>query len=69
MKLTDWKIYQTDDKKVKSFECNICGQSLADSMNLKRHMKTTHSNERKFECYTCAKSFKYQNHLKQFLAK
>ena len=65
MKMTDSKIYQTDDKELKSFECNICGKSFATSTNLKRHIASIHSRERKFECETCAKSFKIQSHLKK----
>ena len=38
-------------------ECNICGKSLSDKKNLKKHCDVVHFNIRKFNCEICIKRF------------
>ena len=48
-------------------ECKICGKFLSNRYNTLRHMKTFHSNERKFSCKFCGNTFKHKCHLKDHL--
>ena len=46
------------------FQCNICGKSLSDKKNLKKHADVVHFNIRKQSCDQCGKRFITRNDLK-----
>ncbi|ESN99912.1 hypothetical protein HELRODRAFT_148508, partial [Helobdella robusta] len=45
-----------------SFKCTTCFKLFSNSSSLAKH-KVTHSEERKFACLHCNKTFKRQDHL------
>ncbi|XP_006984551.1 GDNF-inducible zinc finger protein 1 [Peromyscus maniculatus bairdii] len=47
------------------FRCDTCGQTFANSCNLKSHQRHVHSTERHFPCEMCAKKFKRKKDVKR----
>mmetsp|Transcript_13951 Transcript_13951/g.23812 ORF Transcript_13951/g.23812 Transcript_13951/m.23812 type:complete len:605 (+) Transcript_13951:387-2201(+) len=44
-------------------ECKLCGSSFTRKYDLKRHIKTSHLDQRDYACEACGRKFKRQQHL------
>lgn len=71
--LSQEKIMKKKGRPAKSFiassahgrfgvRCPVCSKAFNNSSALAKH-KLTHSDERKYVCQTCSKTFKRQDHL------
>ncbi|KAJ6649432.1 Zinc finger protein [Pseudolycoriella hygida] len=49
----------------RDFKCDICGLSIKNAENLKRHVRRVHSEERPYPCTICNVAFKTSTHLKR----
>lgn len=49
--------------EIKKYLCDICGSLFHSSSTLKQHVVFLHSNERRFECKECNKTFKNKSCL------
>merc|ERR1712038_1811745 len=49
--------------------CHICSRNFSSRHYLQHHIKFVHSNERRFPCKHCPKSFKAPTHLKLHTAR
>ena len=47
-------------------KCGICGMTLSNRNNLKRHVKY-HTGERPFHCHICSKNFVLNSHLRDHM--
>jgi len=47
--------------------CPVCRKYFRRRVEMDRHLRTTHSNERSHACIHCAKTFKLSHHLKQHI--
>ena len=45
--------------------CLVCLRTFNDSSNLRRHIRTVHSQNTQIQCQICSKWFKNENSLKQ----
>ncbi|XP_060555591.1 zinc finger protein 37-like isoform X2 [Ruditapes philippinarum] len=61
--LEDFKDHQSSCKV--SHKCQVCGVFLVSKSGLKRHIKLTHMNERKYQCSECPYSAKTGRRLKE----
>ncbi|KAG4078949.1 hypothetical protein HA402_010901 [Bradysia odoriphaga] len=49
----------------RDYKCEICGLSIKNAENLKRHIRRVHSEERPYPCTICNVAFKTSTHLKR----
>lgn len=57
--------HQSENCGNKGLKCIVCGKIFAKRYNMLRHMAMIHSNEEKFECEKCNKTFKTKDGLKR----
>ena len=53
----------------KLFSCEICSSTFKRSHDLKRHLRSLHTNARPFQCFTCPKFFARMDALKRHISR
>ena len=60
--------FDSDKSGRESYPCEICDKTFTQLGNMKRHMKTVHSNPPVFNCGECGKTFHQLGNLKRHQA-